>query len=81
MSEKASPSKGRVRRAIGGKVSRLVKAVPVVGRAKKAPDPVAEAVRRAAKRAKVDKTGAFLVREDDRPDVEEEDAPTRRPPS
>lgn len=64
-------------RAIGGKVGQLVKAVPVGRRAKKAPDPAADALRRAAKRAKVDKKGAFLLREDERPDVKAKDKPQR----
>ena len=67
--------------AIGGKVGRWVKAVPKVRRAKKAPDPAADAVRRAAKRAKVDKKGAFLLHEDERPDVEAPDKSDRHPPA
>lgn len=64
-------------RAIGGKVGKLMKTMPVVRRAKKTPDPAADAVRRAAKRAKVDKKGAFLLREDERPDVPTKDKPAR----
>lgn len=77
MGEKASPSKGRMARAIGG-VGRIVKAVPLVRRAAKKPrDPAADAVRRAAKRAKLDKKGAFLLREDERPDANAKDKPAR----
>lgn len=78
MGEKASPSRPRVVRAIGGRVGKVVTSMPVVRRLKKkAPDPAADALRRAAKRARVDKKGAFLLREDERPDVER--APTKRP--